>query len=115
MASGRVSHPVPPTTGLTASGVASVNPEEVDVSTILVEDSDVVRWLLHEAERDPRRMFNDFAPHACKLCDDHVAPREQRAHVAGHRREKQRLAALQRRAASKRLRTLNKLRRESRG
>jgi len=87
----------------------------VDVSTILVEDSDIVRWLLHESERDPRRMFNDFAPHACKLCDEPVAPRDQRAHVTAHRREKARQAALQRRAASKRLRTLNKLRQEARG
>src|SRR5262252_7327118 len=114
MASGRVSHPVPPTTGLTASGVASVNPEEVDVSEIKVEDAEVIRWLLHESERDPRKAFNDFAPHACKLCGDPVAPKEQRAHVAGHRRERRRLAALQRRTAAKRLRAVNKLRRESR-
>ena len=83
--------------------------------TIKVEDPDVVRWVLHAAERDPRACFNSFHPFYCRLCDDPVAPKEQRAHVAGHRREKQRLAALQRRAASKRLRTLNKLRRESRG
>ena len=115
MASGRVSHPVPPTTGLTASGVASVNPEEVDVSEIKVEDAEVIRWLLHESERDPRKAFNDFAPHACKLCGDHVAPKEQRAHLAAHRREKARLAAQARRTATKRLRAVNKLRRESRG
>jgi hypothetical protein len=92
----------------------SVNPEEVDVSTILVEDAEVVRWLLHAAERDHRRMFNDFDPHRCKLCDEPVTLREQKAHVIAHRREKARQAALQRRTAARRLRAINRLRRESR-
>jgi len=93
---------------------ASVNPEEVDVSEIKVEDADVVRWLLQQAERDPRNAFNPEPGHTCKLCDDPVPPREQRAHLAAHQREKTRQAALQRRAATKRLRAVNKLRRESR-
>src|SRR5262245_17328559 len=92
---------------------ASVEPKEVDVSTIKVEDADVVRWLLHEAERDHRRMFNDFDPFRCKLCDEPVPLREQRAHVTAHRHEKARQAALQRRAATKRLRAVNRLRREA--
>jgi len=97
-------------------GDGLVNPEEVDVdvSTILVEDADVARWLLHEAERDHRRMFNDFDPHRCKLCDEPVPPREQRAHVTAHRREKARQAALQRRTAARRLRAINRLRAETR-
>src|SRR5215831_11769317 len=93
----------------------SIPQEEVDVLTIKVEDPDVVRWVLHAAERDPRACFNSFHPFYCRLCDEPVTPRDQRAHVAAHRREKARQTALQRRAASKRLRTLNKLRRESRG
>ena len=85
------------------------------MSTIQIEDADVRRWLLHEAERDPRLAFNSFAPHFCKLCDDRVPPREQRAHLAAHRRELARLAALQRRTAAKRLKAVNRLRREARG
>jgi len=84
------------------------------VATIKVEDPEVVRWVLHAAERDPRAAFNAFPPHYCRLCDEPVSPREQRAHVTAHRREKQRQAALQRRTAAKRLRAMSKLRRESR-
>lgn len=91
----------------------SVNPEEVEVSTILVEDAEVVRWLLNAAERNPSTLYNDFPPHRCKLCDDPVERREQRAHAAAHRREKARQTALQRRAATKRLREVSKLRREA--
>jgi hypothetical protein len=83
------------------------------VSTILVEDADVVRWLLHEAEREPRKAFNDFDPFRCKLCDEAVPPREQRAHLTAHRREKARQTALQRRAAVKRLKAITRLRREA--
>lgn len=90
-------------------------PQEVDVPTIKVADRDVVRWLLHEAERDPRKAFNSFAPFRCKLCDDPVPPREQRAHLSAHRREIARLAALQRRTATKRLKAVNRLRRETKG
>lgn len=85
------------------------------MSTILVGDADVVRWLLNAAEREPRKAFNDFDPFRCKLCDDPVPPREQRAHLAAHHRERARLAALQRRTATKRLKTVNRLRRESKG
>jgi hypothetical protein len=92
----------------------SVNTQEVDVSTIVVEDRDVVRWLMHEAEREPRKAFNSFGPFFCKLCDDPVSPREQRAHLAAHRRELARLAALQRRTATKRLKAVSRLRREAR-
>jgi len=91
-------------------------PQEVDldVSEIKIEDADVVRWLLHETERDHRKAFNDFDPFRCKFCDDPVPPREQRAHVTAHRHEKARQAALQRRLATKRLREVSKLRREAR-
>jgi transcription initiation factor IIE alpha subunit len=74
----------------------------------------VVRWLLHEAERTPRKAFNSFSPFHCKLCDEPVPPREQRRHVTAHRRELDRLVEEIRRVAVKRLREVSRLRREVR-
>jgi hypothetical protein len=91
----------------------SVEPKEVDVSTILVEDRDVVRWLMTAADRDHHALFNSFDPHHCKLCDEPVPAREQRAHASGHRRELTRLAALQRRTATQRIKAVARLRREA--
>ena len=82
------------------------------MSEIKVEDREVVRWMLSEAEKDPRKAFNSHHPHYCKLCDQPVPPKEQAAHLAAHRRDLARLAALQRRTAVKRLKTVNRLRRE---
>lgn len=79
---------------------------------ILVSEH-TARWLLHAAERNSGLAFNLPDPHYCKLCDQAVTPAQQAAHLKAHRQELDRLVRLRRREATKNLRQVNRLRRET--
>jgi len=78
-----------------------------DVST------ETVRWVLKEAERDPSKAFDMSPPHYCHVCPDAVPKEYWVRHLAGHRREMASLARRTERERDARLRSVNRLRRES--
>ena len=74
---------------------------------------DTARWVLHEAERDVSKAFDAAPPHYCHCCPEAVPKKDWVKHLSGHRREMQALARRTAQARDARLRTVNRLRRES--
>lgn len=95
-----------PTAPVSTAG--NSGPEQSSPATILVS-TDIARWLIDQGERVA---FNEPRPHYCKLCDAPVAPRDQKTHLRVHVRQLEAQAKTRKREATKRLRRVNRLRRE---